>query len=84
MLLETFSNASAFKDSSVAKKLKEKFTTRKCKGYDYADVKEYECTAGVLVIFLVQWELRLTVSISDQGYAITIVSFECLFESHQS
>ena len=51
---KSFSNASAFKDSSVAKKLKEKFTTRKCKGYDYADVKEYECTAGVLVIFLVQ------------------------------
>ena len=38
-----FSDASAFKNSEMATHLKTNFTTRKCRVFEYADIKEYEC-----------------------------------------
>ena len=44
--IEKFQSAKDFADSKIMETVKEKFSLRKTKAYEYADVKEYECMQG--------------------------------------
>ena len=59
-----FKNANEYKASDIAKKLKEEFSCRKNREFEYADVAEYECKFRRRVGFLpCPWRLKVMLCI---------------------
>ena len=65
-----FSNASLFRNSEIATNLKTNFTTRKCRAFDYADIKEYECKFSRRVGYLpCPMKMKVTIAVGCHMFA---------------